>query len=283
MPCRQGRAAVVVVGLALCVLPRSVTGSYGTCACYKDNANGTSVDCGCYNVDHSGESACAASCLNCVCLKDEPDATGIRRIQPCECNSYRYELDCFPASATLQLKNGTRIRMEELRVGHSIQAGPGGKHDDVHVFTHRQESTVAMFTAIHHSHPQSPLLMTAGHYLYVNGALKTARQVKVGDTLTTAAGTVTTVTKVDPAVQARGLYNPHTLTNDLVVNGIVVSALTDAVMPSLAHAFLWPARVLYNMGFDVVGSAFNDGAFHSLAPYIPGGEQDYSAGVGTTQ
>ena len=36
----------------------------------------TSVDCGCYNVDHSGESACAASCLNCVCLKDEPDATG---------------------------------------------------------------------------------------------------------------------------------------------------------------------------------------------------------------
>ena len=40
--------------------------------------------------------------------------------------------------------------------------GPGGKHDDVHLFTHRQESTVAMFTAIHHSHPQSPLLMTAG-------------------------------------------------------------------------------------------------------------------------
>ena len=35
-----GAAAVVVVGLALCVLPRSVTGSYGTCACYKDNANG---------------------------------------------------------------------------------------------------------------------------------------------------------------------------------------------------------------------------------------------------
>jgi len=48
--------------------------------------------------------------------------------------------------------------------------------------------------------------LSPGHYLYVNGALKTARQVKVGDTLTTAAGTVTTVTKVDPAVQARGLY-----------------------------------------------------------------------------
>ena len=117
--------------------------------------------------------------------------------------------------------------------------GAHGEHSDVHLFTHRQHDIVGTFVGIHHTHSSSPLLMTGGHYLYANGALKTARQVKVGDVLTTATGSAA-VTKIDKAVQARGLYNPHTLTNDLIVNGILVSALTDAVMPKLAHAFLWP-------------------------------------------
>ena len=56
--------------------------------------------------------------------------------------------------------------------------------------------------------------------------------------------------RTEKAVEADGLYNPHTLTNDLIVNGVRVSALTDAVDPALGHALLWPARMAFLAGLD---------------------------------
>jgi hypothetical protein len=86
-----------------------------------------------------------------------------------------------------------------------------------------------------------------GHYLYVNGELQTAGSVKVGDMLTLANGDKSAVTEVS-SQWAPGLYNPHTLTGDIVVDGILTSTYTDAVSPTLAHALLAPLRQMYASG-----------------------------------
>ena len=38
---------------------------------------------------------------------------------------------------------------------------------------------------------------------------------------------------------ATGLYNPHTMTGDIVVDGIQTSTYTAAIAPTLAHLALW--------------------------------------------
>lgn len=45
-------------------------------------------------------------------------------------------------------------------------------------------------------------------------------------------------------VEAEGLYNPHTLQGDIVVDGFRVSSYTDACPPGAAQAALAPFRAL---------------------------------------
>ena len=49
-----------------------------------------------------------------------------------------------------------------------------------------------------------------------------------------------------------GLYNPHTLQGDIVVNGVLTSTYTSAFSPVLAHLVFAPLRALYRAGVDVV-------------------------------
>lgn len=44
-----------------------------------------------------------------------------------------------------------------------------------------------------------------------------------------------------------GLYNPQTLDGRIVVNGIIASTYTTAVIPEAAHALLTPLRCLFNV------------------------------------
>ena len=88
--------------------------------------------------------------------------------------------------------------------------------------------------------------LTPGHYLYVNGIATQAADVKVGDHLETADGRPVLVTGITH-VRDIGLYNPHTLHGDVIVNGFRTTTYTDAIHPNLAHALLAPLRALYQM------------------------------------
>eukprot|EP00039_Didymoeca_costata_P019605 m.338230 g.338230 ORF g.338230 m.338230 type:complete len:274 (-) comp18349_c0_seq1:177-998(-) len=265
---------LVVLQALLCAslisfLVPGCSGAIGTCHCYND-VEGEQKDCGCINTDDSGDSACASSCQSCL-GNGEPDSRGVRTFESLPCSKYRYELDCFPGSVLVELQNGTFIRMDELEVGHKIRSSDAG-FSEVHLFTHRMRKKTSMFVAIHTS-LSSPLLLTPGHYLYVNGAMKAARQVIVGDRLVGAHGEEVIVKKVD-SMLAEGLYNPHTMNGNLTVNGILVSALTDAVTPFVADTALSAARTAYWAFGDIFGNAFDEGAFHSLAPYFQKGDQE---------
>lgn len=149
------------------------------------------------------------------------------------------------------------------------------EHSDVFMFSHRLSAAQAEFTRLTTTAaaPATVLLLTPNHYLYVNGRLAVASTVKVGDSLMAKDGSTPLVTAVG-TTQATGLYNPHTMDGDIVVDGIVTSTYTSDINPGLAHAALWPVRMAYKLGGDVVGHAFDNGS-DLIAAVMPDGKPRY--------
>ena len=145
-------------------------------------------------------------------------------------------------------------------------------YSDVYMFSHKLAAARAEFVRISTAGGLS-LSLTANHYLYANERLAVASTVKVGDKVKTATGEADEVTGVS-SVWAEGLYNPHTMHGDIVVNGVQTSTYTSDIEPTLAHAALWPVRMLHSMGKDVVGDAFAEGS-DLIAAIMPDGKKHY--------
>lgn len=95
------------------------------------------------------------------------------------------------------------------------------------------------------------LKLSGGHYLYVNGHMLPAKNVRVGDVLD--YGKI--VTRVSFAAGS-GLYNPHTLDANIIVDGIWTSTFTTAFYPTLGHLLLAPLRWIYvHVGFVPSGDS----------------------------
>jgi len=197
------------------------------------------------------------------------------------------EKKCFPANATVLLHDGSHKTMAELQVGDTVHVGRGA-FSQVFMFSHRiaaadSKSLFVSITATPDSaetssakpSSQGPLLLSADHYLYANDALVAASTVKVGDQLESGSGAPLRVTHVE-RVWGSGLYNPHTMTGDIVVDDIKTSCYTTAVHPTLAHAALWPVRTLYSAGVDIVNHAFDNGS-ELIASVMPDGPKRIQA------
>jgi hypothetical protein len=169
---------------------------------------------------------------------------------------------CFPATATVELANGKTKFMDQLVVGDNVRVGPK-EFSEVYFFSTEMTETTSKFTKI--VAEGAELLLTRNHYLYVNGELATADTVKVGDVVVLANGTKASVSEVSEA-WAPGLYNPHTLHGDVIVNGVKTSTYTAAVHPRLAHALLSPLRTMYSSGITF-GKAFS-GAAKGLPSWV---------------
>jgi len=169
---------------------------------------------------------------------------------------------CFPASATVELADGTRVAVGSgrLTVGATVRSSPG-RTSDVYAWSHYTRGGVHPFVAITttptdgacvaggnatRAATRPPLLASPGHYVYIGGRLTAADAVAVGDVLIGGDGRPLTVTAVDRVVAA-GLFNPHTLDGRLVVDGVAVSCYTRAVEPAVAAALLAPARWVYRV------------------------------------
>lgn len=171
---------------------------------------------------------------------------------------------CFPATATVELISGKSKSMDQLVAGDKVRVGPK-EFSEVYFFSTQLQETTSKFVKIISEHGPA-LSLTAGHYLYVNGnELRQAGDVKVGDVVLLANGTKSPVTEIT-SEWGPGLYNPHTLHGDVIVDGIKTSSYTDAVHPTLAHALLMPLRQLYSAGVTF-GSTFNM-ATKALPSYI---------------
>ena len=162
--------------------------------------------------------------------------------------------------------------MDALQAGDVVHHSEAGDASRIFLFTHRRPDGTHKFA--HISSACGPAVtLTASHYLYANGRLTRAGSVAVGDELRTVHGACA-VTSVE-WVRARGLYAPHSVHGDLVVDGVVVSGYSTAIAPRAAEALLAPVRWAAAAGIrEPLGRALYNGADWAL-PLLPRGRDRY--------
>ncbi|PXF40307.1 Desert hedgehog protein A [Gracilariopsis chorda] len=180
---------------------------------------------------------------------------------------------CFPASATVTTADGSTVRMADLEAGQHIQHDEHGASSPVFLFTHRTLKREQWFYRISTASGHA-VSITGNHYLYVNERLVAAHAVQVGNVVRTMSGP-SAVVKVE-RVKDVGLYAPHSLHGDVVVDGIVCSSYSRAVAPGLAHALLLPLRwfVRASGAREVLPGVFYEGG-RGLERFVPKGLAAY--------
>lgn len=172
---------------------------------------------------------------------------------------------CFPARATVTVQGKGTVDMASLQLRDSVLTTSG--YSPVFVFTHR--ITRGKFPFLRISTPVGALTVSKGHYIYASGNLVTAESVKIGDVLQRAGGENAPVTSIENVLE-HGLYNPHTLTGHLVVDGFHVSAYTKTVEPIAANALLTPIRAAFRLfGVDLTSGAFAGAVPKSILNRLP--------------
>lgn len=157
------------------------------------------------------------------------------------------EAVCFPASATVILKNGRQMRMDRLKVGDEVAVGKG-LYSKVFIFTHSDRNTCHSF--IHISTEKNlSVTLTAGHYLYISGKLQPARSAVCGEFVLLEDGQFSRIDKVS-VIRECGLFNPQTVHGNIVVGGIVTSTYTETVPQVIAHSLLAPVRLISKILFQ---------------------------------
>jgi hypothetical protein len=200
-----------------------------------------------------------------------PGADDVARVTEAAKNA-KDKLSCFPASATVTLASGARVRMDALAVGDAVAVGGSARPSPVFMFTHREKAGVHAFVRLTTA-AGAALSLSPGHYVYAGGALVRADAVRVGDELRLAGGSASGVVAVGATLEL-GLYNPQTLHGDIVVDGVVASTYTAAVEPAVAHAALAPLRAAFAC-FGYSTGALDAGAPPTFVGRLPAGGVAY--------
>lgn len=151
---------------------------------------------------------------------------------------------CFPSEATVELRDGSTVRMDALEIGDYVRSSDCAScksgYSRVYAFSHQDGSARAEFISLRLSNDET-LSLTGGHFLYCNGKLVAARGVKIGDEIVTQDGQHSNIVSIERTVK-HGLYNPHTLSGNIFVNGLLTSTFTETVDPVIASALMAPLR-----------------------------------------
>lgn len=148
---------------------------------------------------------------------------------------------CFPGHATVQLSTGEKREMKDVRIGDVVRSRAGDT-SKIFTFSHHDPFSYAVFLTIWTGCSRK-VSLTEGHFLYVNGRLREAETVRIGDYLTLGNGSMCIVTAVRREWH-RGVFNPHSLVGDLLVNDVRTSSYTSAMPYRSAHGMLTPIRAL---------------------------------------
>jgi Hint module len=171
--------------------------------------------------------------------------------------------------------DGSDIAMNMLVAGVAVKvaAGPDVKASKVYFFSHRTNAGMHDFIRISSSSGHA-ITLSANHYVYANDKLTAASAVKTGDVLRTLDGPATV--SVVESVRELGLFAPHTLHGDIVVNRVIASTYTRAVHPRIAHALLAPVRAAVHLGLSTepLGAMMYEGGggLASVSGIVAGGE-----------
>ena len=152
---------------------------------------------------------------------------------------------CFPSTSTVISSDGKRRLMTDLKIGHKVLTA-NGKFSDVYLFSHKDTTTEYPFIDLHTA-DSYVVSVSSGHYVKTTTGVKPAHSVIIGDSLLQQNGTFVRVMRIESSIRT-GLFNPHTLQGEIVVDNILVSCYTDVLPVATAHSLLVAFRALYNLG-----------------------------------
>lgn len=168
---------------------------------------------------------------------------------------------CFPGEATVTLRDRGPVSISSVKIGDYVHTG-SGVFSPVYMFSHRIEEGSFDFVRIGF-HGEQGLALSPGHLLYANDQRVTrAVDINVGDLITLGNGTMAKVDRVT-YLKSTGLYNPHTLNGDIVVDGVKTTVFTSAVEPSAANGLLAPMRAFYSL----FNADLTRGILHGAVPW----------------
>ncbi len=172
---------------------------------------------------------------------------------------------CFPGHATVQLQDGSIKTMEDLRIGDKVLVAHPNEYSEVYFFSHQHTDHLSKFISVRTDSDEHSLQISELHLIYINGQLNEAKNMRVGDKLSIAHDKKTVTVISVNRMMAKGLFNPHTLHGDIVVNNIAASTFTKSVNPHVARALLNPFAALYQvMGRHIVTDTANRYALRAL-------------------
>jgi len=157
--------------------------------------------------------------------------------------------------------------MSDLKVGDCVLSkqndGTFKACDPIYFFGHAEGASLAPYHQLHLSSGKM-ISLSATHFIhtaktpsatFVESELKHARKVNVGDWIWDTDGLSQVTNRTVKTLP--GLYNPYTLSGNIVVDGVVASAhshwifddyVPDAMLhhlPSLYQAAFYPGRLLF--------------------------------------
>jgi hypothetical protein len=184
------------------------------------------------------------------------------------CQPYCVTPACFPATATVQLEDGSTKAMPDVRLGDRVlvaRADGSLGFEDVYLNTHKDRVSAAPYVELALASGRS-LSLSPRHFIPVatgpDGAwddhvAKGADEIAAGDHVwsRSAAGTM----QRDQVVAAEtkiavGAFNPLTMNGTIVVDGVVASAHSDWFLDGIVsadtqtkvyQAILAPVRLAY--------------------------------------
>jgi desert hedgehog protein len=214
----------------------------------------------------SNETPCATGPGVTTCCP--PGDTCVLCTDPRACEHYCNNPSCFPATATVQLEDGSQKAMRDVRLGDRImvaRADGSLGYEDVYLNTHKDSLSAMPYVELALASGRS-LMLSPRHFIPVAAGpapawaeqiAKGANEIAVGDFVWSRADDGRMVPDEVAAVRTKvevGAYNPLTMNGTIVVDGVVASAHSDWFLDGIVsadaqtkvyQAILAPVRVAY--------------------------------------
>ena len=164
---------------------------------------------------------------------------------------------CFPADAIVHSHDKGPMQMKDVRIGDLLLTyNDAGEpmYDPVYMMGHKDGESFAMFLSITASNNQT-IRLTPDHYIFVvrnETMLEIPSQgVEIGDGLVVGKASILPVVAIS-LVKSQGLYNPYTMTGRIVVDGVLASCHSSAMLDGLFHKLGIPLSTGYQVAFEPI-------------------------------
>jgi len=145
---------------------------------------------------------------------------------------------CFAGGQKVETKARGIVNIENLEVGDFIKTSKGWTK----FYAYQYYTKTATMPFIVLQYGANKLILSPGHYLYVNKSMQQAKNVRIND-LINVDGVDTRITNISYK-KSIGIYCTATANGRISVNGVDCSTYTD-VHPILSHIFVQIVRLIF--------------------------------------